>query len=555
MEKSINPHSGPSLLSFAILFLIVGILVSACGASRPGQAAVGVPRGPEADTSSEAFEQGLRFIRENPSEREDERVQHFLWLDQWIQVFERNGRLSQEQGTRYAQDLTSFVAEPPLGRTSLERIGSRTTTVLGKNIVSYHLYLNALRESTIDSALNYLRMIQDEPYSGLYAQAQSLLQYGVSTGQASPGKVGVLVPLTGELKSFGKEIVDSLQSLSSFAASEGMEFVFADSGSNNDDLERALQKLVNEENVVAIIGPVTSSASQFVFERAELLQVPVISLAPRENLGLVGQYSFRSALTLQDQITAMAGFIRDRLSARRVAVLYPESDYGWDAAKLAQRIFKDAGLEIKHMALYPAGATDFKEQLKIMTRLDNPRARQDEVCPKNAAFEGCVKSVNDLAPILDFEVLFVPDFADTVGLLLPTLPFLRIYGVQVVGLSGFHSQKLLERGQDAAEGTVFTDSFFPESGDFRSQLFVSRFKEIAGTNPSKMAAEALDMGAVLLSIFQRNRSGLNRELVKSQLSSIYGFPGVTGDLYVDNRQFRKRPRFLIVRNGKFNEFR
>ncbi len=535
------------------------VLLQACATSSgPGAgASVGVPRGPENDASLDSFNQGLKFIRENPSDREDERIQHFLWLDQWMNIFERNGRLTQDRGQELSQDLKAFAAEPPLSSSALQKILTRAETLTGRNIANYYLYLAALRESTIDDALNYLRAIQDEPYSGLYAQAQDLLQMGGGGVGASSGKIGVLVPLSGELKSYGKEIMDSLQTLTSFAGSEGLEFVFADSGSNNDELQAGFQRLVSEENVLAIIGPVTSSASQYVFERAELMQVPVISLAPRERLTMYGNFSFRSALTLRDQIAALSRFIREGLGARRVAMMFPENDYGWDAAKIAEESFASEGLELKHVRVYAPDTTDFKEPLKEMARLDIPRVRSDEVCPnKGPVFQSCVKSLNDLLPILDFEVLFVPDFADAGGYFLPTIPFLRMYGVQIVGLSGFHSPKIIERAQEAAEGLIFTDSFYGDSKDFRSRLFVDRYSELVGSPPTKMAAEAMDVGAVLLSILQSSRgANLSRTMVRDELTRVSGFEGVTGRLFSEAQQLRKTPKIMVVRNGRFQELR
>ncbi len=538
----------------SILFLSFALF--SCATRDSGGASVGVPAGPNSEGSAEAFEQGLKFIRENPSEREDERIQHFLWLDQWIEIFERRNRLSVERGRELSQDLRAFVVEPMMSGASLEKILARAGSAVGKNTANYYLYLSALRESTIDSAISYLKAIQDEPYSGLYAQAQELLQVGTTSETMSSGKLGVLIPLTGELKNYGKEVMDALQTLSGFAASEGLQFVFVDSGSGNDSLQAALNKLVNDENVLAVIGPVTTAASQFVFERAELMKVPVISLAPRENLTMYGSYSFRSALTLRDQINRLAKFIRTDLGAKRVAMMFPENDYGWDAAKIAKESFTREGLEIKHAKVYAPETTDFKDPLKEMTRLDVPRARVDEVCPKNRVLEGCVKSINDLNPVLDFEVLFVPDFADAGGYLLPTLPFLKIYGVQVVGLSGFHSPKLLERAQDSAEGLIFTDSFFESSQDFKTRLFVNRYEELTGTKPSKIAAEAFDVGAMMISLLRGNsRSAVSREGLRESLSRLSGFDGVTGQMFSEAQQIRKEPQVLTVRNGRFQLLR
>jgi hypothetical protein len=266
------------------------------------------------------------------------------------------------------------------------------------------------------------------------------------------------------------------------AYADGVEFAIQDTGTTTESLLKAWEKLALQERVTAIIGPITTKDTKIIFERAQVLQIPVISLAPKEDIEGFGQYGFRSSLAMEDQIKAIGNFISKDLGAHRVGVLMPDSAYGWDVMSRAKPAFQDRSLEIAQMQIYPAGATDFKEQLRRMTRMDFPKLRKDEICSKEKGVvnaEGCAKKWTDLKPIVDFEVLFVPDFADTVGLLLPTLPYLQLYGIQVVGLSGFNSQKLIDRAQDSAEGVIFTDSYLSASNDFATHFFRREYQKSA----------------------------------------------------------------------------
>jgi ABC-type branched-subunit amino acid transport system substrate-binding protein len=261
---------------------------------------------------------------------------------------------------------------------------------------------------------------------------------------------------------------------------------------------------------------------------------------------------------MEDQIKAIGNFISKDLGAHRVGVLMPDSAYGWDVMSRAKPAFQDRSLEIAQMQIYPAGATDFKEQLRRMTRMDFPKLRKDEICSKEKGVvnaEGCAKKWTDLKPIVDFEVLFVPDFADTVGLLLPTLPYLQLYGIQVVGLSGFNSQKLIDRAQDSAEGVIFTDSYLSASNDFATHFFRREYQKSAKQEPSRLAAEAFDVAMLSVEIMKRSEEPISRDLFLDRLRHTSDFKGATGSLTVENQRLMREPKLITVRDGKFRELR
>lgn len=512
-------------------------------------------------------------MRENPADREDERIQRYLWLDQWMSILDQKGKLRPDLVTEFVGDLKSFIEEPPMSERALQVIIDRSSTLVGKNVAYYQQYVTNLKSNSVDQALGYLRFIQDDHYTDYYQRAQELLNLQSEKALAESRKIGVLVPLSGELQKFGEQVLNAIDLVSQLAISDGIEFVIQDTGETEDSLLDAYQRLALNENVSAVIGPVTSKASQFVFERAQILGVPTISLAPTENMEMYGPYSFQSTLSLDDQISKLADFISRDLRAKNVAVVFPDSRYGWDSMKAAQHQFNDADINIQEIQIYQEGDTDFKAELQKITRLDFPKLRIDELCPKtegqkdskkgtkanesqsvNAASEpnqGCVDNLNNLPPIFDFEVLFVPDFANTVGLLLPSLPFLRMYGVQVVGLSSLHDQKLIDRGQSATEGVIFTDGFYPEATDIGTRFFVERYKKLSGEGATKLSAEAFDVASILVDGMKTSTGPVTRDSVFRNLRGIRNFPGVTGRIYSDGQQIRKEARLFVVRDGKF----
>jgi len=537
--------------------LSFGILLLALASCASKQASV--PAGPspniQAPSSMDAFNQGLAYVREHPASSEDEQVQRYLWLDQWVKVLQDKERLTPEMSQEYWTDFDSFLKNPVAQISTFDRILPKLQSKLAINVASYSAYQAYLQNQRIEDSLGFLEKIEEDGTTDLYARAQQLLQLNKFQPAQGSRKLGVLLPLSGDLKNFAQEAMLGIQIASRMAIAESVEFIIEDTGSDANSFQSAWDKLATKENVAAILGPLTAKETEMAFERAELMKVPVVSLAAREDLKTYGPFGFRSVLSIEDQVRSIAKFMVDQARSKKVAMLIPDSNYGWDVMDRANTEFKSQGLEITEVQVYPANATDFKDALRRMARLDYPKLRKSEVCPKGVTDPaqmpaGCVKKIGDLQPILNFDTLFVPDFADTSGLVLPTLPFLRMYGVQVVGLAGMNSKKLLERAGEAAEGVIFTDSYLSSSDRFPTRIFREEFMKIAGREPSRIAAEAFDLALVSVDIMTRDDKNVSRDLFVERLSRVSSFEGATGLLNYDSQKLKKQPEILIVRNGE-----
>ena len=528
-----------------------------CSPKSTGPGFVGTPDTPNLESSYDSLMQGIRYIRQNPTERSDERIQRYLWLDQWIQILRERNALNPDLGREFWSDLTILVAEPPLATTAIQRILQRSSSLLGKNVALYQAYLNGMKAESSDQAMQFLQGIQNDSISDLHFRAEQLLRLQDQRSIIESRRIGVLAPLSGPFAPLGLQVLAGIQILNSLAFSEGVEFVVADIGESQESLLEAFQNLVLRDRVAALIGPLRAEDTEYIFERAQILRVPVVSLALREQLNFFGRYNFRSSLTLEDQLASLSNVIRNQLGSRRVGVLFPDSPQGWVVMDKTQEVFIKDGIELTEIQLYPKDATDFKDELKRMTRLDYPRLRSDELCPEGRSAEaaslGCVTDLANLPPLFTFDVLFLPDSADKVGLILPTLPFLRLYGVQVVSLSAVNSPRLIERGQRAAEGLIFTESFFEGARDFAAEFFLERYQKVFQSPPSKLSAEVFDVGMALVSAMRGIPGPVTREEMLSRILRIRDFQGVSGPIHVDGSQWRRSPRLMIVRDSQFKE--
>ena len=95
------------------------------------------------------------------------------------------------------------------------------------------------------------------------------------------------MPLTGKFSSYGKKALDAIllaaKSYSPFKDTN-LQLVVEDSRSNPILAAHAVEKLVNEDHAMAIIGPLTWKESLFAADKAQELGVSVIDEAKFKEL-------------------------------------------------------------------------------------------------------------------------------------------------------------------------------------------------------------------------------------------------------------------------------
>ena len=92
----------------------------------------------------------------------------------------------------------------------------------------------------------------------------------------------------------------------------------------------------------------------------------------------------------------------------------------------------------------------------------------------------------NLAPVVNFEAVFIPDEPKAVGLALPTFTYKDIDGVKFLGISAWNSPEMLQRAQHSAEGSYFVDSYFSLAASPLVRRFAERFRNTYGLEAGSM---------------------------------------------------------------------
>ncbi len=390
--------------------------------------------------------------------------------------------------------------------------------------------------------------------AGHEGQARQLVEQILSQPQGFPGRpeavrlreqlfgtaierpvLGVILPLSGRYAAFGQAVRRGMELALEEFESEAfpVRLVFRDSGGDARRSARAVSELANAEGVLAILGPLTGAAAEGAAARAQLERLPLLALSQRDGLAETGAYVFRNSLTSGLQARALARYAVEERGLRTFAVLAPDNRLGEDMINRFRAEIESRGGQLVAVRRYAPQATDFRRQI-LLLKGENPDA------PQQATEED-----SDGEPLeLPFEALFIPDYAEKIGLIAPQLTFYGVRDVALLGINGWNDPRLLETAGGHVEGAVFADGFYRYSPYPFVQAFVNRYFERHGEEPTILEAQGYDAVGILLSQL-RLGGAVSRDGLREALSRLQNYPGVAGSTSFDGQGDARKELFLL----------
>jgi branched-chain amino acid transport system substrate-binding protein len=197
-----------------------------------------------------------------------------------------------------------------------------------------------------------------------------------------------------------------------------------------------------------------------------------------------------------------------------------KSDYSKGLAKFFKEGFTKNGGEIVSELDFNGGDKDFKGQLTAI---------------KGANPDG----------------LFVPGYYTDVALICIQARQLGMT-IPIFGGDGWESEKLLEIGKQAVEGTFFSTHYHPDVASDKSKAFVAAYKaRFGGKSPDAMAALGYDSAMILADAIKRAGSTEGPK-VRDALAATKDLDGVTGKTTINaQRDATKAAVILTVEKGQF----
>ena len=342
-----------------------------------------------------------------------------------------------------------------------------------------------------------------------------------------PIKIGQFASLTGKEASLGQSSnKGTMMAIDDLNATGGvlgrpLLLVTEDTQSKPGETATVVKKLISRDKVIALLGEVASSRSLEAAPIAQAAKIPMISPASTNpKVTETGAYIFRTCFIDPFQGPVMARFARERLKAKRVAlVVSTSSAYSIGLAKFFREAFVANGGTIVLEQKYSEGDKDFKAQLTAIKA-----AGVDAVFNPGYYNEGAliVRQARDL------------------GLTLP-----------IFGADSWEAEALIQLGGKAVEGAYLCSHYSPEDPSPRVQNFVAAYKQRFGSTPDSNASLGYDSVLVLVDAIRRAGT-TERDALREAIATTRDFMAVTGKITIDSeRNASKNAVIVQVRNGKF----
>ncbi len=321
-------------------------------------------------------------------------------------------------------------------------------------------------------------------------------------------RIGVIGSLTGDDADSGKALVDGANLAADQVNREGglqigdkqrpIELVIGDTQSTPEGAVEAAQTLINQEEVVALVGPQYSRYAIPVARLAEQSRMPMISPRSTNQETTQGkEYVFRATFTDGFQGDVIARFVRDSLGSERAAVLYDiASPYNRGLAEVFQQVFTDSGGTIVAFESYTTGETNFQAQLERILNGDP-------------------------------DVVFLPNYENEIP---NQAKQIRQFGIQatLLGADSWGSMEQRDRIPELA-GAYYSDQFVPDKDNDRTRGFITRFQETYDYPPPAGAAATYDSLGILFQAIE-NEGSTAPDTIRRGIANLGQYDGVTGTM-------------------------
>jgi branched-chain amino acid transport system substrate-binding protein len=290
----------------------------------------------------------------------------------------------------------------------------------------------------------------------------------------------------------------------------------------------AMQRLVNQDGVKFVFGPVSSAGTLAVKDiTKDTKTIGITGAYSSKVLDPSNPYMFRVYSVASDFAEPMVKWFKKNLPANitRVAILNPNDETGWDSDKLLTQLYKKYGYDVVAKELYE-------------------------------------RSVRDYIPILTKILAEKPDLLD-VGTAPPASAGLIVrqarelgYKGHIVKIGGSGPRQIIEgAGKDAAEGVV---NYLPaDEQNPAYQRLAAEYKKMSGSEMNPLLVNWYDGAHILMAAIQAAGTVSDTDKVRQSFAKALPRKSVLGgtirlggkELYGINNAFLTPNYIGVIKNG------
>lgn len=343
--------------------------------------------------------------------------------------------------------------------------------------------------------------------------------------------IGVNLELTGNNSFYGQSVMRgidlALEEINNAGGINGNTIVlhWKDNQSSADVSKTNTEELITQNNVIAIIGPVSSSLTIKCSEVTEWLRVPQITpigsttKVTKDEDGNIRNYTFMTNVSDPESGSTMAKFAVHTLSAHTAVTVYEDTSlYSTSLKDSFERSFISSGGDVLSTFNYQRDQTDYTNIILN------------------------VKSVNP-------DVIYLPGYYQEAGRFITQARRLGI-SVPILSGDGLDSPKLpLYAGYQALNNIYMINSYMTDNIDPFTKEFQYTFERKYAQKPDVFATLGYDTMLVLSDALKRTEN-MDPESVKNALETTKNVRAVTGPISIRPDHTTEKSMFIIeFKNG------
>jgi len=446
-----------------------------------------------------------------------------------------------------------------LTQAELEKIVDNPEVAFVRAQAAYRLGMFRLQSKDFDGARGmFARSAEWAQGTQLQHQAEAYINQLDSRRRVDPYAIGAVLPLTGRHAPIAQKTLKGLQLGLGVYGADRSQFKLAvvDSEATPEGARHAVERLVGEDNVVAIVGSLLSREAAAVAQKSEELGVPSVALSQKSGLTEGASYVFRNSVTSEMQVRELVRLAIDQLGYKRFAILYPNDSYGVEYANIFWDEVLSKGGSISGAQPYNSSETDFRGPIRRLVgtyyledRKTEYENRVRDWFKKQKSLKGRNQPPDDLLPpIVDFDAIFVPDSPKALGQIAPMLAYQGIPNTRLLGTNIWNTSELARRGGKNVENALFVDSNITSDPGFKTSHFFQEYKRVFGEEPGLFESQGYEVGVLLRQLIANGES--TRVGLAQALANIKQFQGVSGPMSMNSQRELVRPLIpLVVKQG------
>lgn len=345
------------------------------------------------------------------------------------------------------------------------------------------------------------------------------------TGNDDTIKIAVPAYLTGQTKDYGDYVIASVElAISNFNKSGGLngklaEAIYEDQGADQQTYINAMMKLLNHDDITAVIGNAISTHTLAVADLVAEYKIPYMTCGSSVAIADLGnKYIWQPRMTDDLAGALLAKTAIEDHNVKKPAIMYQDDAYGQGYCDALVEYYSSQGLEPAILISISATENNFSP---FFTQI------------VNSGCDGliCANSVNQ-TPLI-FQAAKNIDFQ------YPKLMSGAMCSADAFALAG----------NEACEGWISLAEWSNDATTDAAKAYVEGYTKAAGRAPSVLAVYAYDATCLILEAVKLAGSD-NPAEVNEALSKIKAFPGAMANMtYRDNHNFGDSLYSVVMKDG------